>query len=156
MFAIILISSMVASIAIVSNVMYLYFGAYRSINFLHFSIKSVKYNITDSYVSIETVICVENPTEFTLTIDYVEFTLWLNNDRLREREPKRMFSDPLDLQPFKNNSKMIKIDNVPSAKVVGQSPKIWLVELPLVLVRDVPFLGRVRLQNILLPEFIGD
>jgi hypothetical protein len=156
---IILIASTVASIAIISQTMYLYFGAYRVTNFLSFSINSVEYHnsTVSGCIDVEIVLYVENPTEFALKIDFIDFTLELNGNFLGKAYARMFYpTKPIDLQPFKSDNATLKLDRVPMDQVVGQSPKTWLMELSQVHVIDVPYLGGMRLLNIPVPPFYGD
>lgn len=152
-FAIILILSTITSIVTVSHTMYLYFGAYRTINFLSFSIKSRPYyNSTQQFVEI--VLCVENPTEYALKINYIAFKLRLDNNPLGEGQKTMYYPNKfLDLQPFKSDCVTLKLDGVPNDKVDVPRPKIWVLKLSRVDVYDVPYLGGTRLLNISVPPF---
>lgn len=153
-FTIILVLSTVASIAMISYVTYLYFAAFKVMNLLNITIESIVVNPSDStYVSIETVFLVENPTEYTIKLTYLKAELFLVDVSKGGtlycvgENYKRMYSNPLDLPQFSNATTMIKINNVPVEKVAGQSSKTWFAKIDPIIIRDVPYLGRATLTG---------
>jgi len=128
----------VASTVFAAYTTYLYFKAYEvgqnlSVRMLLVEVESVD----DYYVSVKTLLCIENKAGLPFWLSYIHEKLYLNGVVLGESY--NSLSIPLEVEPSKNITVSITINNVYASKVTVNSPKMWVAILTLY-VLGIPFI----------------
>jgi len=147
----------IISISSVSYSMHIYFKALDTTNDIKVSVTDIKivYPYPGSpYVSINTTIYIENPTDLSLKYNSVGTKLYLNspNNYLGESYFYVPYHRMPRLDPFSNVTVTISIANVPSNQVTVDHKTwiakitVWLYGIPMfeggaLFRRDVPYSG---------------
>ena len=106
----------VASGGILSYTLHVYFGVYRAVRLINISVVGFLFYPSNESPWTETNITIENPSEYSFTVDLLQQKLYLNSLDTEGYIFTTYLSNPIILGPFSNFNATFKII-VPDYKI---------------------------------------